>query len=64
MDLDELVDLIRASWPEKYERGRVTHLHRNYLKLRDGSTVHLRLLVQTVEPSPNPPAEPTLIVIP
>lgn len=54
MDLDELVALIRAAWPDRLERGRVTHVHRNFLKLADGSTVHLRVLVQTVEPSTEP----------
>lgn len=46
MELAELLALITDAWPRRYERGLVTHIHRNALTLADGSQVHLRVLIQ------------------
>ncbi len=48
MDLEQVIALIREGWPARMERGLVTHVHRNYLTLPDGSVVHLRLLIQKI----------------
>lgn len=50
MELDELIDLVRAAWPKRYQRGLVTHVHQNNLDLADGSQIHLRVLIQTLRP--------------
>lgn len=52
MELEQLIDLIRATWPHRYTRGRVTHVHRNALELADGSKVHLRVMIQTLTDAP------------
>lgn len=49
MDLQTLLTLITNAWPDRYERGRVTHVHKNALRLPDGSQIHLRVLIQTLE---------------
>ncbi len=46
MSLDELLKLITAAWPKRYERGILTHIHQNDLALQDGSHIHLRVLIQ------------------
>jgi len=48
IDLDELIRLVRASWPEKYERGRILHVHKNEVRLSSGAVVHLRVMVQQI----------------
>ncbi len=50
MTLDQLLALILESWPTRFERGRLTHIHRNHLQLDDGSYIHLRVLIQETEP--------------
>jgi hypothetical protein len=52
IDLPELLALIQAHWPDRWERGRILHVHRNGLKLANGSYVHLRILVQQI-PTPS-----------
>lgn len=52
IDLPELVALVQAHWADRWERGRILHVHRNGLKLADGSYVHLRILVQQI-PKPD-----------
>ena len=47
MDLETLLQLIRDYWPERYERGRILHVHKNDIRLPDGTTRHLRLMLQT-----------------
>lgn len=46
IDLEDLVSLLRTSWPSRYSRGRILHVHRNAIQLPNGSTIHLRILVQ------------------
>lgn len=48
LDLEDLIQLLRDAWPSRLERGRVTHVHRNALKLPNGAIVHVRLLIQTI----------------
>lgn len=56
MDLPELLQHITEAWPARFERGVVTHIHRNHLTCVDGSVVHLRVLVQqTTAPKEGPP---------
>jgi hypothetical protein len=58
LTLDQLLELIRVAWPDRYSRGRVTHLHRNALTLPSGAQIHLRVLIQTlVEPSEPTPRD-------
>lgn len=52
MQLAELLTLITNAWPDRFERGRVLHVHKNDLDLPDGSTIHLRVLVQRVSDPP------------
>jgi hypothetical protein len=59
IELPELLALVEASWPEKYERGLILHIHRNALTLSDGSQVHLRVLVQRLPPSRDRMAAPS-----
>lgn len=53
MTLDELLALIRSAWPTKYERGRILHLQKTAETLSDGSVVHVRVLVQTIQEGTN-----------
>ena len=46
IDLEDLIALLRTSWPTRYSRGRILHVHRNAIQLPNGSTIHLRVLVQ------------------
>lgn len=48
LDLEELLDLIRRAWGDRYARGRVMHVHRNAIKTARGQLIHLRVLVQAV----------------
>lgn len=57
MTLDDVLQLITDAWPDRFERGRVTHVHRNGLPLPDGSRVHLRVLIQTVDDAPTTSTE-------
>ena len=50
MDLAELLQHITDAWPARFERGLVTHIHRNHLRRPDGSLVHLRVLIQQTAP--------------
>lgn len=51
--LPEVLALITATWPRRLEKGRVTHIALNHYTLPDGSTIHLRLLIQrTADPQP------------
>ena len=50
MTLEALLTLITEGWPARFERGCVCHVHRNYLPLPDGRYVHLRVLIQEVDP--------------
>lgn len=54
MELEELLTLIRDAWPQRFERGLVTHIHRNALELPDGSRVHLRVLIQALRDENRP----------
>ena len=57
--LDELLALIRDTWAERLTRGRMTHVHRNALRLPNGALIHLRVLIQTLEdPTSIPTPEP------
>ena len=51
LSLDALVDLIQKSWPERYERGRILHVHRNGIRLPNGTMIHLRVMVQQIAQS-------------
>jgi hypothetical protein len=63
MNLDEVIRLITEAWPQRYTRGRLTHIHRNAVKTSSGATVHLRVMIQTIDESPNPePTPPRKIV--
>ena len=46
IDLEDLIALLRTSWPARYSRGRILHVHRNAIQLPNGSTIHLRIMVQ------------------
>lgn len=46
--LEEVIDIVSRSWPDRYSRGRVMHVHRNAIKVQGGALVHLRLLIQTI----------------
>jgi hypothetical protein len=46
MNLDELIRLITNAWPNRLERGVITHIHQNHLPLDDGTQIHLRVLIQ------------------
>ncbi len=48
--LAELLSLVSEHWPNRWERGRLLHVHRNAVKLSDGTYVHLRVMVQEVSP--------------
>ena len=53
MDLSEVIALITETWPRRLEKGRVIHIALNAHALPDGSTVHLRVLIQrTADPVP------------
>jgi len=53
IDLPELVALVQQHWPDRWERGRILHVHRNALRLSDGTYIHLRIMVQQI-PAPQP----------
>lgn len=55
MELEDVLRLITEAWPARYERGRITHVHQNSVKLSSGQTVHLRVMVQTIEDAPQTP---------
>ncbi len=48
IDLEDLIALLRTSWPARYSRGRILHVHRNAIQLPNGSSIHLRLMVQQI----------------
>lgn len=48
IDLEDLIALLRTSWPARYSRGRILHVHRNAIQLPDGSLIHLRVMVQQI----------------
>lgn len=51
--LEEVVGLITATWPTRLEKGRVIHIALNHHRLPDGSTIHLRVMIQrTADPLP------------
>jgi len=52
MELPELVALITTAWKDRYERGRLLHVHKNAVTLQDGSVAHVRVLVQTIAEAP------------
>lgn len=52
IDLDELIALIRAAWPDHYARGRILHVHRNAIPISSGARVHLRVMVQQLTDDP------------
>lgn len=54
IDLPELLELVKVHWADRWERGRILHVHRNAVRLADGKYVHLRVMVQQV---PAPTAE-------
>ena len=53
MDLAEVLALVTDLWPGRMEKGRITHVAVNHLQRPDGSTYHVRLLIQrTADPHP------------
>ena len=53
MTLADVIALLTATWPTRLEKGRVIHIAINRHVLPDGSTVHLRVLIQrTADPVP------------
>ncbi len=48
LDLEELIRHIRSAWPNRYERGRILHVHRNAMKTDGGASIHLRIMVQQI----------------
>lgn len=53
MELADVLALLTATWPRRLEKGRVIHIAVNRHTLPDGSTVHLRVLIQrTADPAP------------
>lgn len=48
IDLEDLIALLRTSWPARYSRGRILHVHRNAIQLPNGSLIHVRVLVQRI----------------
>lgn len=58
IDREELLQIIRREWPAFYERGLISHLHRNHVVLADGTQIHLRVLVQQLRVEDYREAEP------
>ena len=46
IELEDLLQQIRAAWPSHWARGRILHIHQNAIRLADGSLIHLRVMVQ------------------
>ena len=47
IDLAELLTLIAHRWPDRYQRGRILHVHQNAVHTSAG-LCHLRVMVQRV----------------
>jgi hypothetical protein len=53
MELADVIALLTETWPRRLEKGRVIHIAINAHRLPDGSTVHVRVLIQrTADPHP------------
>lgn len=53
MELAEVLALLTDAWPTRLEKGRVIHIALNHHRLPNGSTIHLRVMIQrTADPLP------------
>ena len=48
VELEELIDTIRAAWPGRFTRGPYLHLHLDAVRLTSGGIAQVRILVHQI----------------